>query len=44
LFRTATTSYYPHLICGSHSELRAVAEVYGADDAREKFVKDFVAA
>ena len=32
------------LIFGSHSELRAIAEVYAADDAREKFVKDFVAA
>ncbi len=32
------------LIFGSHSELRAVAEVYGARDAEEKFVQDFVAA
>ncbi|MBR0696673.1 catalase/peroxidase HPI [Bradyrhizobium lablabi] len=32
------------LIFGSHSQLRAFAEVYGAADAREKFVKDFVAA
>ena len=32
------------LIFGSHSELRAVAEVYGSDDGKEKFVKDFVAA
>jgi catalase-peroxidase len=32
------------LVFGSHSELRAVAEVYAADDAREKFVLDFVAA
>jgi catalase-peroxidase len=32
------------LIFGSHSELRAVAEVYGASDGREKFVTDFVAA
>ncbi|WP_044560584.1 catalase/peroxidase HPI [Azospirillum sp. B4] len=32
------------LVFGSNSELRAVAEVYAADDAREKFVKDFVAA
>lgn len=32
------------LIFGSHSELRAIAEVYGSDDAKEKFVKDFVAA
>jgi catalase-peroxidase len=32
------------LLFGSNSELRAVAEVYGADDAKEKFVQDFVAA
>jgi len=32
------------LIFGSNSELRAVAEVYGSDDAKEKFVNDFVAA
>ncbi|URM97012.1 catalase/peroxidase HPI [Actinomadura madurae] len=32
------------LVFGSHSELRALAEVYASDDAREKFVKDFVAA
>jgi catalase-peroxidase len=32
------------LIFGSHSELRALAEVYGCADAHEKFVKDFVAA
>ncbi|MEY3050250.1 MAG: hypothetical protein RLY31_35 [Bacteroidota bacterium] len=32
------------LIFGSHSELRALAEVYAADDAKEKFVQDFVAA
>jgi catalase-peroxidase len=32
------------LIFGSNSELRALAEVYGSSDAREKFVKDFVAA
>jgi len=32
------------LIFGSNTELRAVAEVYAADDAEEKFVKDFVAA
>jgi catalase-peroxidase len=32
------------LIFGSNSELRALAEVYGAADAREKFVADFVAA
>jgi catalase-peroxidase len=32
------------LIFGSNSELRAVAEVYGQDDSKEKFVHDFVAA
>ncbi|MFJ4858511.1 MULTISPECIES: catalase/peroxidase HPI [unclassified Streptomyces] len=32
------------LVFGSNSELRAVAEVYASDDAKEKFVKDFVAA
>jgi catalase-peroxidase len=32
------------LLFGSNSELRALAEVYAADDAREKFVRDFVAA
>ena len=32
------------LVFGSNSELRALAEVYAADDAREKFVHDFVAA
>ncbi len=32
------------LIFGSHSQLRAFAEVYGSKDAKEKFVKDFVAA
>ena len=32
------------LIFGSHSELRALAEVYATSDAQEKFVKDFAAA
>jgi catalase-peroxidase len=32
------------LIFGSNSELRAVAEVYAATDAKEKFVRDFVSA
>jgi len=32
------------LIFGSHSQLRAFAEVYGQSDAKEKFVRDFVAA
>src|SRR5262249_49242369 len=32
------------LIFGSHSQLRALAEVYATADSQEKFVKDFVAA
>jgi catalase-peroxidase len=32
------------LIFGSHAQLRALAEVYGSADSKEKFVKDFVAA
>jgi catalase-peroxidase len=32
------------LVFGSNSELRALVEVYACDDAREKFVRDFVAA
>ena len=32
------------LIFGSHSQLRAIAEVYAQNDSKEKFVKDFVAA
>lgn len=32
------------LVFGSNAELRAIAEVYAADDAKEKFVNDFVAA
>ncbi|MEU3372855.1 catalase/peroxidase HPI [Streptomyces sp. NPDC006660] len=32
------------LVFGSNSELRAVAEVYASDDAKEKFVRDFVKA
>ncbi|WP_435335790.1 catalase/peroxidase HPI [Haloarchaeobius sp. TZWWS8] len=32
------------LVFGSNSRLRALAEVYGAEDAEEKFVRDFVAA
>ncbi|MFJ8209427.1 catalase/peroxidase HPI [Streptomyces sp. NPDC096033] len=32
------------LVFGSNSQLRALAEVYACDDAREKFVRDFVAA
>jgi catalase-peroxidase len=32
------------LIFGSNSELRAISEVYASDDAKEKFVKDFISA
>uniref|UniRef100_B3EK43 Catalase (Peroxidase I)-like protein n=1 Tax=Chlorobium phaeobacteroides (strain BS1) TaxID=331678 RepID=B3EK43_CHLPB len=32
------------LIFGSNARLRAIAEVYGSDNAQEKFVHDFVAA
>lgn len=32
------------LVFGSHSQLRALAEVYAQDDAKEKFVRDFAAA
>jgi catalase-peroxidase len=32
------------LVFGSNSQLRALAEVYGSSDARQKFVRDFVAA
>jgi catalase-peroxidase len=39
--RTATAV---DLVFGSHSELRAIAEVYACDDSKEKFVRDFVAA
>ena len=32
------------LVFGYHSQLRALAEVYACDDAKEKFVRDFVKA
>jgi catalase-peroxidase len=32
------------LVFGSHSQLRALSEVYACDDGGEKFVRDFVAA
>jgi catalase-peroxidase len=32
------------LIFGSNTELRAIAEVYGSDDAKEKFITDFITA
>lgn len=41
---TRWTATRADLIFGSNSELRALSEVYGSADAREKFVLDFVAA
>jgi catalase-peroxidase len=38
------TSTAVDLVIGSNSQLRALAEVYAADDSHEKFVRDFVAA
>ncbi|PSS59035.1 catalase/peroxidase HPI [Pseudomonas sp. BBP2017] len=32
------------LVFGSHAQLRALAEVYGSDDGKDKFVRDFIAA
>jgi catalase-peroxidase len=42
--QTKWTGTRVDLIFGSHSELRAVAEVYACQDSGEKFVQDFVAA
>jgi len=41
---TKWTATAADLVFGSHSQLRALAEFYGADDAKEQFVRDFVAA
>jgi catalase-peroxidase len=41
---TGRTGSRVDLVFGANSELRAIAEVYASDDAKEKFVKDFVAA
>jgi catalase-peroxidase len=41
VLRTATAA---DLVFGSHSILRGIVEVYSADDAKEKFVRDFAAA
>jgi len=38
------TATVADLVFGSNSQLRAIAEVYGAGDGQEKFVRDFVAA
>ena len=42
--QVAFTSTRVDLVFGSNSILRAYAEVYAQDDAREKFVADFIAA
>ena len=42
--KTKWTATPVDLVFGSNSELRAVAEVYAANDGKEKFVKDFVKA
>ena len=41
---TRYTATANDLVFGSNSQLRAIAEVYASDDAKEKFVRDFVAA
>jgi catalase-peroxidase len=42
--QTKWTGTAVDLLFGSHSQLRAIAEVYASDDSKEKFVRDFVAA
>ncbi|MFJ9446011.1 catalase/peroxidase HPI [Kitasatospora sp. NPDC101235] len=42
--RVRWTGTRADLVFGSNAELRAVAEVYASDDAKERFVEDFVAA
>lgn len=42
--KTIWTATRADLIFGSNSELRALAEVYASSDAKEKFVRDFIAA
>ena len=44
LGRRLCTGTRVDLIFGSHSQLRALAEVYACADSQEKFAKDFVAA
>ena len=41
---TKWTATAVDLVFGSHSQLRAIAEVYACDDAQDKFVQDFAAA
>ncbi|MDW7669675.1 MAG: catalase/peroxidase HPI, partial [Bacillota bacterium] len=42
--KTKWTGTRVDLVLGSNSQLRAIAEVYGSEDAEEKFVNDFIAA
>ena len=42
--KTKWTATAADLVFGSHSQLRACAEVYASDDAKERFVRDFVSA
>ena len=42
--RAKWTATAVDLVFGSHSQLRAISEVYACDDSEEKFVSDFVAA
>lgn len=42
--KTKWTATAVDLVFGSHAQLRAIAEVYASSDAKEKFVRDFVAA
>ena len=42
--KTRWTASAVDLVFGSNSQLRALSEVYASDDAKEKFVRDFVAA
>lgn len=39
---TKWTATRADLVFGSHAELRAISEVYGSEDAKEQFVKDFI--
>ena len=41
---TLRTATRVDLVFGSNSQLRALAEVYACDDAKDKFLNDFVAA
>ncbi|KAF7555240.1 hypothetical protein G7Z17_g2301 [Cylindrodendrum hubeiense] len=40
--KTKWTASRSDLVFGSHAELRAISEVYGSEDAKETFVKDFI--